>query len=123
MGSVVGEKIVRAMERGAQERLPVVLVTANGGGARMQEGFLPDADGENQRGGGSPGSRRRSLYRRLDRSHDGRRLRLLCLAGRCDSAEPGALIGFAGRRVGNQDMGMQLPDDFKHQSSSFDVGR
>jgi len=33
MGSVVGEKIVRAMEQGAHERLPVVMVTANGGGA------------------------------------------------------------------------------------------
>ena len=40
MGSVVGEKIVRAMEQGARERLPVVMVTANGGGARMQEGIF-----------------------------------------------------------------------------------
>ena len=39
MGSVVGEKICRAIDRAIQARLPVVLVTASGG-ARMQEGIL-----------------------------------------------------------------------------------
>lgn len=39
MGSVAGEKVVRAMERGIEERCPVVLFTASGG-ARMQEGLL-----------------------------------------------------------------------------------
>src|SRR6185295_2123309 len=39
MGSVVGEKIARLFERGAQLRLPVVLLQASGG-ARMQEGIL-----------------------------------------------------------------------------------
>ena len=32
-------------------------------------------------------------------------------------AEPGAIVGFAGRRVGNQDTGVNLPDDF--QTSEF----
>lgn len=39
MGSVVGEKIARLFERGAAQRLPVVLLQASGG-ARMQEGIL-----------------------------------------------------------------------------------
>jgi len=39
MGSVVGEKIVRAIEYAIEERLPVVIVSASGG-ARMQEGIL-----------------------------------------------------------------------------------
>ena len=37
-------------------------------------------------------------------------------------AEPGALIGFAGRRVGNQDMGMKLPDDFQTAEFQFRCG-
>src|SRR5689334_9241928 len=39
MGSVVGEKIVRAMEAGLEKRLPVIMFTASGG-ARMHEGLL-----------------------------------------------------------------------------------
>ncbi len=39
MGSVVGEKITRAMEKGLQERIPVIVV-ATSGGARMHEGIL-----------------------------------------------------------------------------------
>ena len=37
-------------------------------------------------------------------------------------AEPGALIGFAGRRVGNQDMGVKLPDDFQTAEFQFRCG-
>src|SRR5438132_452095 len=39
MGSAVGEKIARAMERGLEERIPVVMFTSSGG-ARMHEGLL-----------------------------------------------------------------------------------
>ncbi|HEY3997456.1 MAG TPA: acetyl-CoA carboxylase carboxyltransferase subunit beta, partial [Candidatus Xenobia bacterium] len=39
MGSVVGEKVTRAIEEGARRKIPVVMVTASGG-ARMQEGVL-----------------------------------------------------------------------------------
>ena len=39
MGSVVGEKICRAIDRALEARLPVILVTTSGG-ARMQEGIL-----------------------------------------------------------------------------------
>ena len=37
-------------------------------------------------------------------------------------AEPGATLGFAGRRVGNQDMGMKLPDDFQTSEFQFRCG-
>ena len=39
MGSVVGEKITRAMERGLKERIPVIVVSMSGG-ARMHEGLF-----------------------------------------------------------------------------------
>lgn len=40
MGSVVGEKLVRAIENATSLRLPLVVISASGGGARMQEGIL-----------------------------------------------------------------------------------
>jgi len=120
MGGVVGEKIVRAMERGAEERLPVVMFTANGGGARMQEGLLSLMQMAKTSAGVS----------RLDAAGVPYIVVLTdpTMAGVYASyaslgdiilAEPGALIGFAGRRVGNQDMGMKLPDDF--QTSEFQL--
>ena len=39
MGSVVGEKITRAIETGTKSKLPVVIVSGSGGGARMYEGL------------------------------------------------------------------------------------
>ncbi len=40
MGSVMGEEIARLIERAVEERLPVVIVSSSGGGARMQEGIV-----------------------------------------------------------------------------------
>ena len=40
MGSVVGEKLTRAIERATEARLPLVVVSGSGGGARMHEGIL-----------------------------------------------------------------------------------
>src|SRR5206468_4166333 len=39
MGSVVGEKLTRAIEEATRERLPVIIVSGSGGGARMHEGI------------------------------------------------------------------------------------
>ncbi|MBI2496183.1 MAG: acetyl-CoA carboxylase carboxyl transferase subunit beta, partial [Candidatus Omnitrophica bacterium] len=40
MGSVVGEKLTRAIERATDQRLPLLIISGSGGGARMQEGML-----------------------------------------------------------------------------------
>lgn len=40
MGSVLGEELARLIERATQDRLPVVIVSSSGGGARMQEGIV-----------------------------------------------------------------------------------
>jgi len=118
MGSVVGEKIARAMEKGVKDRLPVVLITANGGGARMQEGLLSLM----QMAKTSAASARLGqagvpyIVVLTDPTMAGVFASYASL-GDVILAEPGALIGFAGRRVGNQDLGGKLPDDF--QTSEF----
>ncbi len=113
MGSVVGEKVARATERALEERLPLITFSASGG-ARMQEGAL-------------------SLMQLAKTSAAVARLlaeRLPYISVMCDPttggvtasfaslgdvilAEPGALIGFAGRRVIEQTIGRRLPDRFQ----------
>jgi acetyl-CoA carboxylase carboxyl transferase subunit beta len=123
MGSVLGEKIVRAMERGVTERLPVVLFTANGGGARMQEGLLSLMQM----------AKTSAAVARMDREAIPYIVVLTdpTMAGVYASyaslgdvilAEPGALIGFAGLRVGKQDLGVKLPDDFQTSEFQFRCG-
>jgi len=113
MGSVVGEKVARAAERALEQRLPLIIFSASGG-ARMQEGAL-------------------SLMQLAKTSAAVARLhaeRLPYISVMCDPttggvtasfaflgdvilAEPGALIGFAGRRVIEQTIGRRLPEDFQ----------
>jgi acetyl-CoA carboxylase carboxyl transferase subunit beta len=119
MGSVVGEKIVRAMEHSIHERLPLVMF-ASSGGARMQEGLLALMQM----------AKTSAACARLDRSgipyivvltHPtvGGVYASFASLGDIVIAEPGATVGLAGRRVGNQDMGVKLPDDF--QTSEFQL--
>jgi acetyl-CoA carboxylase carboxyl transferase subunit beta len=123
MGCVVGEKIVRAMERAAQERLPVVLFTANGGGARMQEGLLSLMQMAKTSAGVARLEREAIPYIVVltDPTMAGVYASYASL-GDVILAEPGALIGFAGRRVGNQDLGVKLPDDFQTSEFQFRSG-
>ncbi len=124
MGSVVGEKIVRAMEAGTRERLPVVLVTANGGGARMQEGIYSLMQMAKTSAGVARLDRAAIPYIVVltDPTMAGVYASFASL-GDVILAEPGALIGFAGRRVGNQDMGVKLPDDFQTAEFQFRCGQ
>ncbi len=117
MGSVVGEKIARAIERSLDKRIPLVIVSASGG-ARMQEGIL-------------------SLMQMAKTSallallYDAKIPYISVLTnpttagvmasfaslGDIIIAEPKALLGFAGQRVIKQTIGQDLPEGF--QSSEF----
>jgi acetyl-CoA carboxylase carboxyl transferase subunit beta len=119
MGSVVGEKIARAMERGARERLPVVMFSSSGG-ARMQEGLLSLMQMAKTSAAAGRLDRERVPYIVVltDPTTGGVYASYACL-GDVILAEPGAIVGFAGRRVGNQDAGVRLPDNF--QTSEFQL--
>jgi acetyl-CoA carboxylase carboxyl transferase subunit beta len=122
MGSVVGEKLVRAMELGVRERLPVVLFTASGG-ARMQEGLLSLMQMAKTSAGVALMDRAGVPYFVVltDPTMAGVYASYASL-GDITLAEPGALVGFAGRRVGNQDQGMKLPDDFQTAEYQYRCG-
>lgn len=113
MGSVVGEKITRAIERATEDRLPFIIFTASGG-ARMQEGVLSLM----QMAKTSVALKRHSeeglLYISiLTHPTTGGVSASFASIGDYNIAEPQALIGFAGRRVIEQTVREKLPEDFQ----------
>ena len=113
MGSVVGEKITRAVERATSLRVPFIIFTASGG-ARMQEGVLSLM----QMAKTSVALKRHSdeglLYISImTHPTTGGVSASFASVGDFNIAEPQALIGFAGRRVIEQTVREKLPDDFQ----------
>ncbi len=113
MGLVVGEKLARLFAHGRARRLPVVVFSASGG-ARMQEGALSLMQ-------------MAKVSAAIARLRDARipYISVCCdpttggvaasfaMLGDLNLAEPGAVIGFAGRRVIEQTINQRLPDDFQ----------
>ncbi len=118
MGSVVGEMLTRSIERATELSLPIVIVSGSGGGARMHEGILSLM----QMG---------KVSAALARLHEAGGLFISVLTnptmggvaasfaslGDLILAEPNALVGFAGPRVVQATVKMELPADF--QTSEF----
>ncbi|MBN2825766.1 MAG: acetyl-CoA carboxylase carboxyltransferase subunit beta [Campylobacterales bacterium] len=122
LGSVEGEKIVRAINRAIEKRCGVIIISASGG-ARMQE----------------------STYSLLQMSKTSAALNKLhkeglpyisiltdptmggvsasfAMLGDIIMAEPGALIGFAGQRVIKQTVGVDLPEGFQRSEFLLEHG-
>jgi acetyl-CoA carboxylase carboxyl transferase subunit beta len=113
MGVVVGAKLARLLDHALRRRLPVVVFSASGG-ARMQEGVLSLMQ-------------MAKVSAAIARLRDARipYISVLCdpttggvaasyaSLGDVNIAEPGAVIGFAGRRVIEQTTNQQLPEDFQ----------
>jgi acetyl-CoA carboxylase carboxyl transferase subunit beta len=113
MGSVVGEKITRLIERATREHLPVIIVCASGG-ARMQEGMLSLMQMAKISGALERHREARLLYIPvLTHPTTGGVTASFAMLGDVIIAEPKALIGFAGRRVIEQTLREKLPDDFQ----------
>lgn len=117
MGSVVGEKISRLLEKAVEERLPSVVVTSSGG-ARMQEGMLSlmqmartSAAVRMVNEAGLP-----YITILTDPTTAGVAASFASL-GDVILAEPKAIIGFSGARVIEQTIRQKLPEGF--QTSEF----
>ena len=122
MGSVVGEKFVRACERATSSATPLVSISASGG-ARMQEGILAlmqlpktiCAIDELHESGGA-------MISVLTHSTIGGVFASFASLGDVVLAEPGALMSFAGPRVVAQTTREKLPDDFGLAESNYRYG-
>jgi acetyl-CoA carboxylase carboxyl transferase subunit beta len=119
MGSVVGEKITRAIERATQKNYPLIIFSSSGG-ARMQESILSlmqmaktsaALERHNEQGG---------LFISVftDPTLGGVSASFAML-GDIILAEPGAIVGFAGRIVIEQTIRQKLPDNF--QTAEFNL--
>jgi acetyl-CoA carboxylase carboxyl transferase subunit beta len=118
MGSVVGEKVTRIAEYALEERLPLVLVSAGGGGARMQESMLSLMQMAKTSAAVAK-LRKESIPYISVITHPtmGGVSASYASLGDVILAEPKALSGFAGPRVIEQTIGQRLPAGF--QSSEF----
>jgi acetyl-CoA carboxylase carboxyl transferase subunit beta len=118
MGSVVGEKLTRLTERATEEKLPLIIISGSGGGARMHEGILSLMQ-------------MAKVSAALARYHKSGGLFISVLTnptmggvaasfaslGDLVFAEPKALIGFAGPRTIKATIRIELPKGF--QTSEF----
>lgn len=113
MGSVVGEKITRAIEKAIEKRLPAVIFTASGG-ARMQEGILSLMQmAKISAALGRLGEAGLLYISVLTDPTTGGVTASFAMLGDIIIAEPGALIGFAGPRVIEQTIKQKLPAGFQ----------
>jgi len=113
MGSVVGEKITRLVEKATSEKLPLLIICASGG-ARMQEGMLSLMQMAKISGALERHREARHLYiPLLTHPTTGGVTASFAMLGDLILAEPKALIGFAGRRVIEQTLREKLPENFQ----------
>jgi acetyl-CoA carboxylase carboxyl transferase subunit beta len=122
MGAVVGEAIVRAVERSAETRTPLIIVSASGG-ARMMEGVISlmqlakiSAALARLDAAGVP------YISLLTDPTTGGVTASFAMLGDLNIAEPGALIGFAGPRVIEQTIRQKLPPGFQRSEFLLEHG-
>lgn len=122
MGAVVGEAITRAIERAADGKLPLIIVSASGG-ARMMEGVISLMQL----------AKISAALARLDEVKvpyisvltdptTGGVTASYAMLGDLNIAEPGALIGFAGPRVIEQTIRQKLPQGFQRSEFLLEHG-
>ncbi|MDD5070518.1 MAG: acetyl-CoA carboxylase, carboxyltransferase subunit beta [Candidatus Omnitrophica bacterium] len=120
MGSVVGEKITRIIELAGQEKIPVIIVSGSGGGARMYEGMLSLMQMAKTSGAlGRLKENNLAFISVLTNPTMAGVLASFAGLGDVTVAEPKALIGFTGPRVIKQTIKQDLPKGF--QTSEFNL--
>lgn len=113
MGSVVGEKIARAIEMAETKRYPLIIFSASGG-ARMQEGVLSLMQMAKTSAALARFHEKKGLFISvMTNPTTGGVSASFASLGDINLAEHGALIGFAGRRVIEQTIRQELPKDFQ----------
>ncbi|MCM8795220.1 MAG: acetyl-CoA carboxylase, carboxyltransferase subunit beta [Candidatus Omnitrophica bacterium] len=123
MGSVVGEKITRAIETATKEMLPLVIVSASGGGARMYEGMFSLMQMAKTAAALSLHHRAGLAYISVLTNPTMAGV-MASFAGLGDIiiAEPKALIGFTGPRVIEQTIRQKLPAGFQRSEFLLEHG-
>ena len=118
MGSVVGEKLTRLIERATEQNLPLIIVSGSGGGARMHEGILSLMQMAKVSAALARYDQANGLFISvLTNPTMGGVAASFAMLGDVIFAEPKALIGFAGPRTIKATIHIELPAGF--QTSEF----
>ncbi len=122
MGSVVGEKITRAIERGTKQGLPVIVISASGG-ARMYEGMLSLMQMAKTSGAlARHASKKLPFLSILTNPTMAGVMASYASLGDLIIAEPKAMVGFAGARVIKETTQQELPPGFQTAEFLLDRG-
>jgi acetyl-CoA carboxylase carboxyl transferase subunit beta len=122
MGAVVGEAITRAVERAADKRTPLIIVSASGG-ARMMEGVISLMQLAKISAALAKLDDAKVPYiSLLTDPTTGGVTASFAMLGDLNIAEPGALIGFAGPRVIEQTIRQKLPPGFQRSEFLLEHG-
>ncbi|MBC8085443.1 MAG: acetyl-CoA carboxylase carboxyltransferase subunit beta [Hymenobacter sp.] len=117
MGSVVGEKIARAIDYARQQRLPFLMISRSGGARMMEAGFSLMQMAKTSARLALLSEAGLPYVSLLTDPTTGGVTASFAMLGDFNIAEPGALIGFAGPRVIKETIGKDLPKGF--QSAEF----
>jgi acetyl-CoA carboxylase carboxyl transferase subunit beta len=118
MGSVVGERLARLTERATEEKLPLIIISGSGGGARMHEGILSLMQMAKVSAALARYDKAGGLFISvLTNPTMGGVAASFASLGDLVFAEPRALIGFAGPRTIKATIRLELPKGF--QTSEF----
>lgn len=122
MGSVVGEKIRRAVERAADQDLPLIIVAASGGARMMESGLSLMQMAKTSAALARFDDMGGFFISVLTDPTTGGVTASFAMLGDVILAEPKALIGFAGPRVIQQTIKQELPDGFQRSEFLLECG-
>lgn len=117
MGSVMGEKIARAIEEAIKINAPFMIISKSGGARMMEAGYSLMQMAKVSGKLGQLAEAKLPYVSYLTDPTTGGVTASFAMLGDINIAEPGALIGFAGPRVVKETIGRDLPDGF--QTSEF----
>jgi acetyl-CoA carboxylase carboxyl transferase subunit beta len=117
MGSVVGEKIARAIDYSIKKKVPFLMISKSGGARMMEAGFSLMQMAKTSAKLAQLSEAKIPYISLLTDPTTGGVTASYAMLGDFNMAEPGALIGFAGPRVIRETIGKDLPKGF--QSSEF----
>ena len=123
MGSVVGEKLTRAIEFGTANKIPVIIISASGG-ARMQEGLISLMQmAKTSAALARHAEAKLPFYSILTNPTMAGVMASFASLGDVIIAEPKALIGFTGKRVIEETIKQKLPDGFQTAEFCLEHGQ
>jgi acetyl-CoA carboxylase carboxyl transferase subunit beta len=123
MGSVVGEKLTRAIERSIETKYPLIIISGSGGGARMYEGLYSLMQMAKTSAALSRHNKAGCLFLSiLTNPTMAGIMASFASLGDLIIAEPKALIGFTGPRVIEQTIRQKLPPGFQRSEFLLEHG-